>query len=216
LNLTDLNGTNSKDPKNPQAWLDFIRHQNKLLTDDLTGKKRTALLKLINEKKLSIYEKALDALPKNDDLVMGYLECCEQVMECVAYLCFIFQTCTNFCFNRTTKLLSIWDNILTDNPTSYNFWCHYICFRQSNFASFTVPGCLDVFEDCIESMSGASFKKGESRLQRERNLIRILGKLTRFLGQAGELIHSQMKRETQTAEKNRLHGKGRCIVSSHD
>ena len=103
--------------------------------------------------------------------------------------------------------------ILTESPTSYRLWTHYITFRQSNFASFSVPGILDVFEDCLDSMStGIKKLDGRHKIERERDLIRIFGRLTRFLAQSGTFLWhierwmcSQMKHYSKATRKKRLH-----------
>ena len=84
-------------------------------------------------------------------------------------------------FSNTT-LLSKWDQVLTDHPGSYLLWQKYISLRQSNFSNFTVSNCLEVFDDCIDSLSTA---KGLDSVVREKNLIRILNQLAAFLSQAG-------------------------------
>jgi hypothetical protein len=35
----------------------------------------------INQKKISIFEKALEANPENERLLSGYMECCQTFME---------------------------------------------------------------------------------------------------------------------------------------
>jgi hypothetical protein len=70
----DLDRQIQKDPKNALLWLQFIDYQDKLAVHT-TGKRRSAILRFINEKKMTIFEKALAELPSCEDLLVGYMKC---------------------------------------------------------------------------------------------------------------------------------------------
>ncbi|KAJ3044013.1 hypothetical protein HDV00_003542 [Rhizophlyctis rosea] len=67
-----------QEPKNLQLWLDFVDLQDRLVKDNT---KKSSLRTAVNEKKQSIYLKALDELPNNETLLSGYMRTCEESWE---------------------------------------------------------------------------------------------------------------------------------------
>ncbi|CAG8482454.1 20197_t:CDS:10 [Rhizophagus irregularis] len=117
-------------PHDISLWLEFIAFQDKAMQFSVTSKKSDSTKTSINEVKLSIFDKALQLNPKNSWLLVEYLKCCEQIYD-------------------VPKLLTKWDQILTENPGDIILWMQYIDFRQTNLVSFSVAQCLQVFEDCL-------------------------------------------------------------------
>lgn len=87
-----------------------------------------------------------------------------------------------FLFDSGATLLTKWDQVLRENPTSFSLWNQYITLRETNFASFTVQCCLDIFEECIDAVTSIPHR---DIVKLERNLIYVLNRLCSFLSQSG-------------------------------
>ncbi|KAJ3326989.1 hypothetical protein HDU76_012445 [Blyttiomyces sp. JEL0837] len=160
LKTHELSVALEKNPRNLDKWVEYINYQDTLM--DAKGK-RGALKLVINEKKIAIIEKALKMLPGNETLLCMYMDCCEQTWE-------------------STKLLTKWDTILQENIGSIALWNKYITFRQTNYASFTVTGCLEVYEECIDTL----VNEDEGAVSnREEILIHLLTRACSLLIQSG-------------------------------
>ncbi|KAJ3299178.1 hypothetical protein HK104_009782 [Borealophlyctis nickersoniae] len=147
-------------PKNLELWLGFVALQDSLVKD---GQKKGSLKTVINEKKQTIYSKALEELPNNETLLLGYLKCCEETWE-------------------TAKLLTKWDQVLKSNPGSFVLWNQYLTFRQTNYSSFTVSGCLELYEDCMRLLM---LDRTSSRERKEEILLHIFFRACNLLAQSG-------------------------------
>lgn len=63
------------------------------------------------EKKIAIYEKALSHHPDSEELLLGYLEACQRVME-------------------SEKLHALWDRVIAQHPGRMRLWKAYIRFHE--------------------------------------------------------------------------------------
>ncbi|KAJ3103732.1 hypothetical protein HDU97_009906 [Phlyctochytrium planicorne] len=124
----------SMNPKNRQTWIDFIKFQDSLV--DSSAKK--GLRAAVNDKKLAIYEKAFQHLPNDDELLAGYMTCCSETWE-------------------TTRLLTKWDKVLKEHMGSFLLWDKYLEFRQTNYTTFSVANCMDVYSECISTLSQSKY-----------------------------------------------------------
>ncbi|CAG8734821.1 16798_t:CDS:2, partial [Gigaspora rosea] len=112
-------------------WLEFIAFQDKSLQFGKSKKADASITRSsINEVKISIFEKALEANPNDTSLLIAYMKCCEEHWD-------------------IPKLLTKWDQVLKENSRNINLWMKYLDFRQTNLVSFTVNQCIQVFEDCL-------------------------------------------------------------------
>eukprot|EP00842_Homolaphlyctis_polyrhiza_P006150 jgi/Hompol1/6536/HPOL_000189-RA len=119
-----------QNPTNAGYWIAFAKVQDDLLLQ--VPKSRLGSMTLsITEKKMAIFEKALDALPGNEELVVHYMNCCAEIWD-------------------MPTLLTKWDQILEEFPTSPMLWSHYIDFRQTRMSPFSVTGCIEVLEESIQ------------------------------------------------------------------
>ncbi|KAI9207904.1 NRDE-2, necessary for RNA interference-domain-containing protein [Polychytrium aggregatum] len=123
----------SEDPTNLQIWLDYVRLQDTTSKLSKRGKPAEANRSVV-EKKLSILERALKSIPKNEQLLDVYMDCFARIFE-------------------TTAVLDKWDSILKDLPHSPRLWRRYLEFRQTNYASFTASSCLDMYAEAIQIFS---------------------------------------------------------------
>ncbi|CAO3613577.1 unnamed protein product [Cunninghamella blakesleeana] len=124
-----------EDPYNVKVWLEFIGFQDEAAKNLEAGFsiKNKANKDSLNEVKISIFNKALEYNPNDEELWFAYLRCGSEFWD-----------------NLT--LLKNWDKALARNPESIKLWSDYINFRQTNFSSFTFDDCVKVFEDCINTL----------------------------------------------------------------
>ncbi|KAG2202419.1 hypothetical protein INT47_008890 [Mucor saturninus] len=163
----EFNRRLDKEPRNPQLWLDFVRFQDEAAAGlDPTSSKanKTSL----NEVKLSIFEKALENIPYDQDLILAYLNCGAETWE-------------------TLKLLREWDKMLKQNPDSIKLWSEYINLRQTNFASFSFTQCVQVFEDALATLGRHATRHPdeETRENIESLMVYILLRACLFMKQCG-------------------------------
>ncbi|KAJ3217494.1 hypothetical protein HDU67_007857 [Dinochytrium kinnereticum] len=149
----------NENPKNRTLWLEFIKFQDTLLNE---SSKKT-LKRAVNDKKLAIYEKAFFYFPDDDELLAGYMACCSETWE-------------------TTRLLTKWDKILKQHIGSFLLWTKYLEFRQTNYTTFSVTECLEVYEDCIAALSRTVTLDS---LEKERIISHIFIRACFMLLQAG-------------------------------
>lgn len=127
-----------KRPHDVQLWLQFIEFQEEaafgLDTGTTASEKAKSSKGSISDVKLSIFEKAMDLNPDNEELMLGYLTCGAEVWE-------------------TKTLLREWDTLLKSHPDSIRLWSEYINLRQTNFASFSFGHCVDVFADALKTLN---------------------------------------------------------------
>ncbi|ORZ00282.1 NRDE-2, necessary for RNA interference-domain-containing protein [Syncephalastrum racemosum] len=132
-------------PEDVEQWLAFISFQDEAAKDLNAGSEsKKALRNSLIEVKMSIYEKALEKNPDNEDLILSYLSCGEEFWE-------------------TLELLRQWDRVLKRRPESIRLWADYINLRQTNFSSFSFTQCAKVFEDCIYTLNKAAIRLQQRR-----------------------------------------------------
>ncbi|KAF7728244.1 hypothetical protein EC973_006525 [Apophysomyces ossiformis] len=128
----------TENPNDVQLWLAFIEFQDEAAMGLVSGaeykSKSKANKASLNEVKMSIFEKAREKNPDNEDLLVAYLRCGGELWD-------------------TLTLLREWDTVLKKNPQSIRLWADYINLRQTNFASFSFSQCLKVFEDCLSTLN---------------------------------------------------------------
>eukprot|EP01119_Soliformovum_irregulare_P016585 TRINITY_DN4825_c0_g1_i1.p1 TRINITY_DN4825_c0_g1~~TRINITY_DN4825_c0_g1_i1.p1 ORF type:complete len:1018 (+),score=364.02 TRINITY_DN4825_c0_g1_i1:86-3055(+) len=128
----ELNSKTFKDPHNISAWMELIRFQDEYLG---TGKKQTKLA--ISEKKISIYERALDDNPSDRTLLLGLLKEFKNVYD-------------------SEKLLEIWNRKVMENSRDFRIWKDYINFLKENFTSFTVYSIRETYARALRTLQELS------------------------------------------------------------
>ncbi|KAI9004189.1 NRDE-2, necessary for RNA interference-domain-containing protein [Gaertneriomyces semiglobifer] len=118
------------EPRNPQLWQEFINMQDQLIRSQ---ESKPGLRLAISEKKQAIYEKALKHLPDHEELLAEYMACCQETWE-------------------TPKLLTKWDTVLKNHGQSFILWKQYLDFRQTNYSTFTVSGCIELYQSCMATL----------------------------------------------------------------
>ncbi|KNC97470.1 uncharacterized protein SPPG_07387 [Spizellomyces punctatus DAOM BR117] len=156
----DFNKRLQEEPHNLSLWLNFIALQDELAKDQ---QEKSKLRAAISEKKQSIYEKALKEFPDNEDLLSGYMTTCQETWE-------------------ATKLLTKWDRILKRNTSSIKLWKQYLDFRQTNYSTFNVAGCIELYENCIHILMRDT---STAVARREEIMLHIFTRACFLLGQSG-------------------------------
>ncbi|KAI9025805.1 NRDE-2, necessary for RNA interference-domain-containing protein, partial [Phycomyces nitens] len=172
----DFNNKLKEDPHDVKTWLEFIAFQDELASGLNSGSDTTTRTKSnktsMNEVKMSIFEKAMENNPDDEDLVEAYLKCGGETWD-------------------TLTLLREWDNVLKKNPESIRLWADYINLRQTNFASFSFTECTRVFEDCITTLNRIlkrlhnDRRSEESRESIESILVYVVLRACLFMKQSG-------------------------------
>lgn len=62
------------------SWVAFVRLQDTLL-ETVPANKKQMMIQRITDKKVSILEKALEAIPDSEEIISEYLFCCEETLE---------------------------------------------------------------------------------------------------------------------------------------
>ncbi|TPX68733.1 hypothetical protein SpCBS45565_g02910 [Spizellomyces sp. 'palustris'] len=156
----DFNKRLQEEPHNLSLWLNFIALQDELAKDQ---EEKSKLRAAISEKKQSIYEKALKELPDNEDLLSGYMTTCQETWE-------------------AAKLLTKWDRILKRSTSSIKLWKQYLDFRQTNYSTFNVAGCVELYENCIDILMRDT---STAVARREEIMLHIFTRGCFLLGQSG-------------------------------
>ncbi|KAK5277766.1 hypothetical protein LTR16_009374, partial [Cryomyces antarcticus] len=112
-----LSRRTKEEPRNVEAWLDLIDHQDAMAQSNSTN----AEIRNISDIKLSIYEQALKTVEKKHHerirLLLGMMGEGSKVWE-------------------SKKLSSRWREILHDNSDCADLWIKYIDFAQADFLDF--------------------------------------------------------------------------------
>ncbi|KAH3758042.1 NRDE2 protein [Pelomyxa schiedti] len=131
----ELNEATQKPTQTEQTWLDYIKLQDefaKLGDRHAEG----ALL----EKKIAIYQRALELHPTSEELVLGYLSVIKRSWE-------------------TSKVLALWEKILAHQGTDLaprmtgRLWREYIRFCLAGFSTFNIVLARTTYTRAISILS---------------------------------------------------------------
>eukprot|EP00898_Chlorokybus_atmophyticus_P000447 jgi/Chlat1/1402/Chrsp12S01975 len=132
----ELNQLTRERPGDVQLWLDFAAFQDELIR---LSRRKVALQHL--DKKMAIYERALQHHPDSEALILAYLETCSQADE----------------FDVAVKK---WERALSRHPSSVKLWFAYIAFRRCQFSKFSVASMRQ-----IHANAAAAFVLERNRLR---------------------------------------------------
>lgn len=167
---SEYNSSLLKDPHNVQLWLEFIALQDQLdgwrqVDDEKVGKVMRAIL----ERKVAIFERALESNPTSVELLTGYMELVRELWE-------------------TEKIVRKWKDIVFHQPNKTQLWLGYINFCQTSFSSFTVSSQLSLYRKCITtlvSILSGSLQSHCPEQDTQDQLLNIFFLYCQFLEQTG-------------------------------
>ena len=123
------------DSSNVKLWVEFVHFQDQVFQDARFSAKSTDSKRIQDsfqsprgciEKKLAILEKALEANPSSLELKLLKLEVEQDV-----------------CDSKTQA--KEWDKLLFVHAADVQLWRHYLTFKQSHLASFTVGHTIKLY-----------------------------------------------------------------------
>jgi len=173
-----FNQSLAEDSTDVSLWLEFIKFQDEALLwgcvpgIDLQGdggdtrkQNRVALI----ERKMAIYEKALQTNPLSVDLIKGYMTLCEEVWH-------------------HDKMIKTWRDTVFKLPHKASLWVDYVLYCQRQFSYFTVTQLCAVYAKSISTLS--SLHEGVLRSHTpdtdiEESMITIITLFCVFLRNAG-------------------------------
>lgn len=167
---SEYNQSLLREPHNVDLWMEFIALQDQLggwsqSDDQKVGKVKRAVL----ERKVAIFERALESNPTSVKLLTGYMELVREFWE-------------------TEKVVRKWKDIVFHQPHKAQLWLRYIHFCQTSFTSFTVTSQLALYRKCIStlvSIVSGSLQSHKPEADTLDQLLLILSLYCQFLQQAG-------------------------------
>ena len=132
-------------PHDIQLWEEFIKFQDEALVwgklpmsqqdDDgkVSGSLRQQKLAL-NERKIAIYERALEKNPLSEELLVGHLRLVQEVWD-------------------TERLVKQWKDIVFKQPNRSLLWLKYIEFCQSRFSFYRSSSQIALYQKAISTLS---------------------------------------------------------------
>ena len=158
------------DPHNVQLWLEFIALQDQLggwrkAEDEKVGKVKRAVM----ERKVAIFERALEHNSSSVELLTGYMELVREFWE-------------------TAKIVRKWKDIVFHQPNRSGLWLSYIHFCQTSFSSFSVSSQLALFRKCVTtlvSILSGSLQSHRPEPQAQDKLLYIIFLYSQFLHHSG-------------------------------
>jgi hypothetical protein len=144
----EFNITIQKEPNNIENWLNFIKFQ-----DEFAKLQKRQNWTAISEKKIAIYESALNQNPNCVALLVGHLK---ESREILPY----------------QLLESGWKKALTRVPESEELWREYLLFKKSIFSEFSCSNMRDVYATCFFTLNNLRNNKNNNEI--EKTMLSIL------------------------------------------
>ena len=132
------NRTLQENPKNVRLWLEFMAFQQIAQGPDGAGEEKlgtTKSLRALNERKLAIFERALEHNPTSIDLHISHLELLREMdME-------------------PGTILKKWRDLVFRMPNKPLLWLKYSEFCRMQFSSFTLPSLASLYLKSITTLT---------------------------------------------------------------
>jgi len=175
---SELNKAVEADPTNCETWLQFIASHDKMLGLNQTpgNSKPTAAERQSNaEIKLSMFAKAITAVPKSKDkerLTLAMMEETSQIWD-------------------VTKIQTKWKNLLREYPQSGVMWKRYLDSRATAFLPFKFDDVLAEFIDGFKVVGAPQKSSGDpGDLDLESTIPYLVLRLTTMMREAGFTEHA--------------------------
>ncbi len=142
----DYNRCLLEDPHNVPQWLEFIAFQDqariwgRLPTSGLVAEETSTSLSsrkirlALFERKVAIYERALESNPLSVELLEGHMGLIQEIWE-------------------TEKVVRRWKDLVFQQPNKSRLWLSYIEFCQSRFSSFSTSSLTALYTKALLTLS---------------------------------------------------------------
>jgi len=159
----EFNVSTRERPNDIQNWLAFVNLQDEFFK--LYNRKNQMA---ITEKKVAILIRALKENPKNEELLVKYLETIQGQLE-------------------PEKVQSLWEAVVAKHSNKPNLWRAYLMHRRSNFKSFEMSSVRAAYVTAIRAMRNWRDRSRSEReiLETEESMISLLEQLFEFERHAG-------------------------------
>ena len=157
-----------EDPHNMSLWLDFIAFQDEVLLwgggADVRRRKSQ-----VADRKLAIFERALESNPLSVDLLVGHMQQVEEVWE-------------------VERVVKRWKDLVFRQPHCPRLWLHYLQFCQGHFAAFTVSSLTALYTKGLSTLTAiqeGTLKSHKPDATTPQYMLDIFVLYCTFLRQAG-------------------------------
>jgi hypothetical protein len=140
LKNAKLSNQAKESPRDLQAWLELVDHQQDMVLLGRTYPSRepsTSERRTIADIRISIYTQALREIRAKQDrlqLISGLMNEGKHYWE-------------------TKQIAKRWQETLTEYPDSVELWTKYLDFAQTNFVDFKYDSCRRIFRSCLEMLA---------------------------------------------------------------
>lgn len=160
-------------PHDVELWLEFLVLQDQLLewghlpgeaSSNVTHKNRALL-----ERKIAIFERALEHNPTSEKLLVGHMSLVQEVWA-------------------TEKIVRKWKDIVFIQPNQPLLWLSYIHFCQTNFSTFSTSSVITLYKKCITTLSSicqGTLKSHHPLPNTPSYLLAIFSRFCNFLQEVG-------------------------------
>lgn len=132
-----------KNPNDITLWMLFVEHQDTCFSqsesisdsENINSKKqsKSSSHRALLERKVSIFDKAIEQNPKNVDLITARLNLAMEYWDASA-------------------LHQEWRNVLFVNPALLQLWKEYLRFMENYFEGFNVTQILKAYANCLQKL----------------------------------------------------------------
>ncbi|KAL1627441.1 hypothetical protein SLS54_002366 [Diplodia seriata] len=132
------------DPRDLQAWLDLVEHQESMLrigSSDTHRQLKSSELHALASLRFDIYQRASKVL-QSERLIAGLMEESSKIHQREEH------------FNR-------WKQVLSENHESTTLWMKYLDALQTNLAEFHFENCRSKFLECLKIISKSTTKEAQ-------------------------------------------------------
>ena len=177
----ELNKILHDNPQDIQTWLTLVDFQEEIVRKEdsvktsftATGReRRKAATRTIIEKKIAVFEKALQKNPNSVELIVGHLDLCNEIMD-------------------AEELVQKWKRVSFVHPNNTLLWRHYLLFMQSRFSVFSYSKTAAVYGKCLSTLSSikeGTFASHQAEGNLESEMLDLFIRECQFTRQSGNLF----------------------------
>lgn len=174
----ELNKILRDNPQDIQTWLTLVDFQEEIVRKEdsvkssftATGReRRKAATRTIIEKRIAVFEKALQKNPNSVELIVGHLDLCNEIMD-------------------AAELVQKWKRVSFVHPNNTLLWRHYLLFIQSRFSVFTFSKVAAVYGKCMSTLSSikeGTFASHQAEGDLESDMVDLFIRECQFTRQSG-------------------------------